>query len=461
MLDNRTRTVLLKLMNRGVIGSLHGCVSTGKEANVYFADAPTEATINADAAQSQGTTAAAVAADMQARFPGGLAVKVFKTSILVFKDRDRYVTGEFRFRRGYAKHNPRKMVRLWAEKELRNLHRMQLAGLAVPAPVAVKANVLVMEFMGTDGWPSKRLKDVEGLGVAEWDALYVQCVKAMRRMFHVCRLVHADLSEFNMLYHAGRLYIIDVSQSVEHDHPCALEFLRMDCTNVTDFFASKRCAGGLHTMGKVALFNFVVRPGVPDADLDALIDAARREHSALLAAELDPARRESREAQEWKVAEAAFLHSYIPRTLMEVTDCERDIFRPQDAPPMLYSTVTGLDDAAEPLCLDSDSDDDGDDDDDKDDDEEEEEEDAQEDDAQEEEAAPAAETADAAAAAAAATPEETALDEKQKKKLARKAHKKEVKLERRERRKEKSERKKKEKEKRKVVNKQHSKMMGQ
>lgn len=30
-----------------------------------------------------------------------LALKIYKTSILVFKDRDRYVTGEFRFRRGY------------------------------------------------------------------------------------------------------------------------------------------------------------------------------------------------------------------------------------------------------------------------------------------------------------------------------------------------------------------------
>lgn len=33
-------------------------------------------------------------------------------------------------------------------------------------------------------------------------------------------------------YHNGDAYIIDVSQSVEHDHPHALEFLRKDCTNV-------------------------------------------------------------------------------------------------------------------------------------------------------------------------------------------------------------------------------------
>lgn len=30
-----------------------------------------------------------------------LALKIYKTSILVFKDRDRYVSGEYRFRRGY------------------------------------------------------------------------------------------------------------------------------------------------------------------------------------------------------------------------------------------------------------------------------------------------------------------------------------------------------------------------
>jgi RIO kinase 1 len=82
----------------------------------------------------------------------------------------------------------------------------------------------------------------------------------MRRMFHTCRLVHADLSEYNILYFftsppfvafflllfshnflfvryfKGTCYIIDVGQAVEHDHPHALEFLRMDCYNITNFF---------------------------------------------------------------------------------------------------------------------------------------------------------------------------------------------------------------------------------
>lgn len=34
-------------------------------------------------------------------------------------------------------------------------------------------------------------------------------------------------------YHAGKAFIIDVSQSVEHDHPNALTFLRKDCSNIT------------------------------------------------------------------------------------------------------------------------------------------------------------------------------------------------------------------------------------
>ena len=81
-----------------------------------------------------------------------LALKIYKTSILVFKDRDKYVTGEFRFRRGYSK-NPRKMVRLWAEKEMRNLKRLVAAGIRAPEPIEVRENVLVMNFVGDkEGW---------------------------------------------------------------------------------------------------------------------------------------------------------------------------------------------------------------------------------------------------------------------------------------------------------------------
>ncbi len=47
---------------------------------------------------------------------------------------------------------------------------------------------------------------------AKMQECYEQSVRIMRTMYHTCKLVHADLSEFNILYHAGSVHFIDVSQ---------------------------------------------------------------------------------------------------------------------------------------------------------------------------------------------------------------------------------------------------------
>jgi hypothetical protein len=39
----------------------------------------------------------------------------------------------------------------------------------------------------------------------------------------------------------GVVYFIDVSQSVEHDHPQAVEFLKKDSENITQFFLKHGC----------------------------------------------------------------------------------------------------------------------------------------------------------------------------------------------------------------------------
>ena len=45
------------------------------------------------------------------------------------------------------------MVKLWAEKEMRNLKRLNGAGILCPEPLEVRENVLVMEFLGDkEGW---------------------------------------------------------------------------------------------------------------------------------------------------------------------------------------------------------------------------------------------------------------------------------------------------------------------
>lgn len=63
--------------------------------------------------------------------------------------------------------------------------------------------------------------------------VFTMCVlnvlRAIAGTYSVCSLLVVPIFR----YHDGGVYVIDVSQSVEHDHPCALEFLRKDCTNVT------------------------------------------------------------------------------------------------------------------------------------------------------------------------------------------------------------------------------------
>ena len=132
VLDPRTRLILFKMLGRELITRVDGCVSTGKEANVYHALAPPRDLEDPDSP------------------PRHFALKIYKTSILIFKDRDRYVSGEFRFKSGYARSNPRKMVRLWAEKEMRNLRRLRSGGIRCPEAIEVRENVLVMEFMAKE-----------------------------------------------------------------------------------------------------------------------------------------------------------------------------------------------------------------------------------------------------------------------------------------------------------------------
>ena len=57
--------------------------------------------------------------------PHECAVKVFKTTLNEFKTRDRYIKDDHRFKDRLGKQNPRKTIKLWAEKEMCNLSRFE------------------------------------------------------------------------------------------------------------------------------------------------------------------------------------------------------------------------------------------------------------------------------------------------------------------------------------------------
>lgn len=137
--------------------------------------------------------------------------------------------------------------------------------------------------------------------------LYAELLVTIRRMFHFGKLVHADLSEYNILYHQAHLYIIDVSQSVEHDHPRAFDFLRIDLQNIEDYF-TKRSSGAVRTLGLKRAYDFVT------ADLNVRDDEQLLEivHQRIEAGGQDD-------------TDDAFLHTFIPRALAEIRDPEKVI----------------------------------------------------------------------------------------------------------------------------------------
>ncbi|XP_043464414.1 serine/threonine-protein kinase RIO1-like [Leptopilina heterotoma] len=301
VMDPRTRKILFKMLTQGIISVMNGCISTGKEANVYHATSKTGV---------------------------DFAIKIYKTSILHFKDRDKYVTGEFRFRHGYCKSNPRKMVQTWAEKEMRNLLRLQQAGVNAPKPIMLRKHVLLMDFIGQEGWPAPKLKDVD-LCTSKLRSLYRECIEIMWKLYNKCKLVHADLSEYNLLYCDSSIVVIDVSQSVEHDHPMALEFLRKDCTNITEFFKKKDVA----VMSLKSLFNFITDPTVSEDNMEEYLDLAS-EKVTQNSQSLDP---------EEEVEEQVFKQAYIPQRLDEVIDVERDIkLAKSGKEELIYKTLIGM-----------------------------------------------------------------------------------------------------------------------
>ncbi|KIW93251.1 uncharacterized protein Z519_05856 [Cladophialophora bantiana CBS 173.52] len=297
VLDPKTRLILFSMIQKGIVSEIHGTISTGKEANVYHAVAMSEDDSQEDV---------------------HVAIKVYKTSILVFKDREKYVTGEFRFRKGYKTRDNRAMVKMWAEKEMRNLKRIHGAGIPCPEPLYLRRHVLGMSFIGhgKKGKAAPRLKDLEfedGEDSTRWRALYVDVVTYVRIMLQVCKLVHADLSEYNILYYENKPYIIDVSQSVEGDHPRSLDFLRMDIKNVTDFFRRK----GVNVLAERKVYEFVTK---------APASAGRGLEIVELRGEVDRLMAERTEdEQEDEVDNEVFRQQYIPQTLDEVYDVEKDV----------------------------------------------------------------------------------------------------------------------------------------
>lgn len=107
--------------------------------------------------------------------PAECAIKVFKTTLNEFKNRDRYIKDDYRFKDRFSKQNPRKVVRLWAEKEMHNLKRLNEGGISCPEVVFLRKHILIMSFIGHDQKPAPTLKEIR-LPSELMRSAYEQCI---------------------------------------------------------------------------------------------------------------------------------------------------------------------------------------------------------------------------------------------------------------------------------------------
>ena len=200
------------------------------------------------------------------------------------------------------------MVKQWAEKEVRNLKRLRAAGLNVPEAYLLKNNVILMEFIGDQGLAAPRLKDA-GLTEEQHIKAYFDVLKLMRKMLQDCKMVHGDLSEYNMLYFKDEIYIIDVSQSVELDHPMALDFLRRDWVNVNDYFDRQN----IQVLSTEKTFDFITDIKVQESQVDDVLRSLLEQNLA----ELSSLTLE--EKRKLEVNDKVFQNVHIPRSLQEMS----------------------------------------------------------------------------------------------------------------------------------------------
>ncbi|MFM7797114.1 MAG: RIO1 family regulatory kinase/ATPase, partial [Candidatus Nitrosotenuis sp.] len=161
-----------------------------------------------------------------------VALKVYLTSTSSFKKRAPYIVGDPRF--SHLKKGTRNMVYLWAQKEFKNLKQCVRHGLPVVKPLHVSKNVLAMEFVGEAGVPAPTLHETE---VDEND--YAQIIDFIKKLYKKAKLVHGDLSEFNVFKTKNGILVFDFGSAVDTIHPNAQNFLERDIKNVSYFFAKR------------------------------------------------------------------------------------------------------------------------------------------------------------------------------------------------------------------------------
>ncbi|AEE95045.1 Non-specific serine/threonine protein kinase [Acidianus hospitalis W1] len=208
-LSPRTYVLLEEIASKLNIDYYLGAISSGKEAKVYPAKT------------------------VDGKY---YAVKIYYISTSASKRAiQKYTFGDKRFE-DIKVTNTRQLIITWARKEFKNLSIMYDSGVNVPKPVLVEENILVMDFIGENGNRAPLLKELSEDEITK--DLYDEVISQLEIMVNKAKLVHGDLSEYNIMVW-DKVYIIDVSQAISIESENAIDLLIRDIENMNRFFSSK------------------------------------------------------------------------------------------------------------------------------------------------------------------------------------------------------------------------------
>lgn len=203
--DKPTLMIIHRLLNKGILKNIFGTIKAGKESRIYWGKDSDEKDV---------------------------AIKIFLVGTSEFrKGMLKYIEGDNRFKR--IPRSTRPLIYLWARKEYKNLSLANKAKVRAPKPIDVEGNVLIMEFIGNNGIPAPLLKETV---LRNPTRVYKRLIIYLTSLYKKARIIHGDLSEYNIMVLRGRPILIDFSQGVNVDHPLAHELLKRDIENINKFF---------------------------------------------------------------------------------------------------------------------------------------------------------------------------------------------------------------------------------
>ncbi|MEI8364303.1 MAG: RIO1 family regulatory kinase/ATPase [archaeon] len=201
--DESTKAALYKLANNNIIDSIDSPIASGKEAITFLGHLD----------------------------KNPIVAKIYKVETSNFKNMDKYIKGDYRFRA--VSKDRRDLFLLWANKEYKNLTLAIRNEVSVPIVIAKEKNILIMSFLGEGEIPQPQLTKA----IFDYDVVYPQIIENYARLLYGAKIVHADFSAYNILINleTQKITIIDMGQAVVYSHPKSKEFLKRDIMNITDF----------------------------------------------------------------------------------------------------------------------------------------------------------------------------------------------------------------------------------